>query len=337
MSQKIKKIVVLSIVLMISVVFSRCQNDDDNVSNPEISNVSLAKKWFKEYESSSENYALFENLDYEWNQAEIKKSKDGMEVIVVPVYKANKHADEIWEQKLYLYKLGIDEYQALLFEIYPDKSNEIENVSLIDDEDFNGHIVAWDLKTGFVKAANFKNNKLVANGTVKEFSGKKAISQKMAPIAPDDDDIYSDRGLWQYPTTVGGGSPTPLRDVVVNNNYRNDNYHLIFVGNGSSLNTGGSSNDYTSGNAGGGGAGGGNNNSTTVETPPSCRAFEYSNVTSNWQTAATKNIVALIGYYDVATGEYNVASVLYPQQFILRCQLIQHLMEVIYLQEELLN
>lgn len=51
----------------------------------------------------------------------------------------------------------------------------------------------------------------------------------------------------------------------------------------------------------------------TGETPPSCRAFEYSNVTSNWQASATKNIVALIGYYDVATGDYNTASVLFPQ------------------------
>ncbi len=48
--------------------------------------------------------------------------------------------------------------------------------------------------------------------------------------------------------------------------------------------------------------------------PPSCEAFEFSPLgTANWQVAATKNIVALIGYYDIGTGEYNIASVIFPQ------------------------
>lgn len=48
--------------------------------------------------------------------------------------------------------------------------------------------------------------------------------------------------------------------------------------------------------------------------PPSCEAFEFSSLgTANWQVAATKNIVALIGFYDVATGEFNTANVIFPQ------------------------
>ena len=47
--------------------------------------------------------------------------------------------------------------------------------------------------------------------------------------------------------------------------------------------------------------------------PPSCESFEYTNVNSNWQAAATKNIVALIGYYDAATGEFNTANILFAQ------------------------
>lgn len=47
--------------------------------------------------------------------------------------------------------------------------------------------------------------------------------------------------------------------------------------------------------------------------PPSCKSFNFSNVGVNWQAAATKNIVALIGYYDIATGEYNTANILFIQ------------------------
>jgi len=51
------------------------------------------------------------------------------------------------------------------------------------------------------------------------------------------------------------------------------------------------------------------------ETPPSCKAFNFSKLStnSNWQVAAVKNIVGLVGYYDVQTGDYNTANILFVQ------------------------
>ncbi|QBN19253.1 hypothetical protein [Flavobacterium nackdongense] len=47
--------------------------------------------------------------------------------------------------------------------------------------------------------------------------------------------------------------------------------------------------------------------------PPSCQAFNYSTIGSNWQSSATKNIVAVIGYRDLATGAFNAVPILFPQ------------------------
>lgn len=56
------------------------------------------------------------------------------------------------------------------------------------------------------------------------------------------------------------------------------------------------------------------NPNTDYNLPPSCQAFDYSNVANaNWQAAATKNIVAIIGFYDIATGEFKTAPILFPQ------------------------
>lgn len=240
MSQKIKKNVVLSIVLMISIVFTRCQNDD-NLSNSEISNVSLAKKWFKEYESGSDNYALFQNLDYEWENAEVKETKNGVQLVIIPVTEAKKDESETWEQKLYIYKLSESNYKALLYEFYP------EDTVSIDSKSFNGYISAWDLKSGFVKSAKFENDKIVENGIVAVLANDqlkfKGLTNKQDKKHLDDED-----GIGE-----GSGTPSPiaLKEVVIENNYK-DPYTYLYFPRGVDT-SGYSSVDYTCNYAGGGG------------------------------------------------------------------------------------
>lgn len=163
MKQNIKRILILSVILIISITFLRCQKDDD-LANPEIANVASAKKWFNEYESGGDNYGLFQNLDYDWANAEAKKNQDGTELIIVPINEIRKDEREIWEQRLYIYKLGEKNYKALLYERYPDAGN-----SLIDDFSFNQRVLNdYDkiLKNGVVEILS-KNKFITRNATAK--------------------------------------------------------------------------------------------------------------------------------------------------------------------------
>lgn len=254
MSQKSRKKIILSIVLIVSIVFSRCQNDDVDLSNPQISNVSLAKKWFKEYESGSDNYALFENLNYEWESAEIKGGGNGDQLIVVPIVETKKDPNEVWEQKLYIYKLSDNNYKALLYEFYP-RDYVIENV---DSTKFNGYITTWDLKTGFVKSAKFVNDILIENGEVEVLSKDKAIVRSATAKVPQEADNGESSGR------VG----EILRPVLVQNNYIDSMYYLPNP-RGTDV-APGNYGDYTSGYVGSGGSGGTNSsaNKIVVIGPP---------------------------------------------------------------------
>lgn len=210
MSQKIKKIIVLSFVLIISIVFTRCQKDDD-LSNPESNQISLAKNWFKEYESSSDNYALLQNLNYDWNEANITKSEDGTETIIVPVIELKKDEREIWSQKLYIYKLEAGKYKALVFETYSNRNVELKSQT-IEGGNFTGYMTVWDLKEGFVRAAKFVNNHVVEEG-IAEFSNNKNMTGK-APADPPC--IYADFGDGGCGGLSGGDSTgIALRPVII--------------------------------------------------------------------------------------------------------------------------
>ncbi|UUF16887.1 MULTISPECIES: hypothetical protein [Flavobacterium] len=185
-----------------------------------------AKRWFKNYEAEGTNYELFQNLDYDWNNAEITKSEDGTKTIIVPINEIKKDPTENWEQKLYIYKLGENNYQALLFEIYPDSKNTDPESSSIDSGIFTGYIAAWDLKKGFVKAALFENGKVAQNGSIKVYSKNKAITGK----APSNQ-ANCPAGI-ECDTDGSGDTGTELKEVVVNNNYQNPSGYVIIYNNG---------------------------------------------------------------------------------------------------------
>lgn len=131
-----------------------------------VSNQTLeAQTWFKKYEAESPNFYLFQNLEYDWNSAKLVSLEDGSQTIIVPVIGLKKSQSEIWEQKLYIYNQGTNNYKALVFEIYPDKNTSPEQQS-IEGNDFTGIISTWDLKTGLVRAAEFKNNQVFQSGGI---------------------------------------------------------------------------------------------------------------------------------------------------------------------------
>ncbi|KIA98941.1 hypothetical protein OA93_06880 [Flavobacterium sp. KMS] len=172
---------------------------------PQGKSILVVKTWFDQYESNGINYELFQNLEYNWTEAKITKSEDGTETIIVPVIKLKEDKEEIWSQKLYLYKLGAGNFKALLFEIYPDK-NVPSGSQTIEEGNFNGYMAAWDLKMGFVRASRFKNNQVVENGIVAVISVDKNTTGKAPAILP-----CTDEGCQQGPG--GLGDPVQLRNV----------------------------------------------------------------------------------------------------------------------------
>jgi hypothetical protein len=210
--KKFKKAVNLITIILISLTFIKCQNDEDPTPT-QTADVLLAKDWFKDYEAKSRNYALFQNLEYDWNETVIQNSEDGTKVFIVPITEDKKDPEEIWEQKLYLYKTGEDNYKVLLFEIYPDNNVKISSQS-INGGNFNGYMSTWDLKTGFVSAVKFVNNQVVENGillanVIQEIKVKSNTNKITTPSI----DVEG---------SGGESSPgVPLRPVVIQNNYHN--------------------------------------------------------------------------------------------------------------------
>lgn len=230
--RKIKNAARFMIVFLILATSIKCQKDDNDVGQTDAKIMQSAKVWFKNYEAKGENFALLKDLNYNWNDAEITNSKDGTQTIIVPIIEVKKDQTELWEQKLYIYKLSENNYEAMVFEIYPDADN-----SSINSPSFNGYIVGWDLKKGFVKTAKFENNRLIENGVLtlalknKQTTGKAPSNQVACPAGIECD--------------VDGGGTTDtgiqLKEVVVNNNYQNPSGGGGIIYNG----TGGTNPNYS--------------------------------------------------------------------------------------------
>lgn len=257
MKQKLRTIVKAIFISFALILFS-CENNDSTTDMLAAgTEVSAAKKWFKEYESNSENFNLFQNLNYDWAKAEVKENNDGLQLIIVPITEAKKDENEIWEQKLYIYKLNENNYKALLYEIYPDEENLIMNDVSINSGKFNGYITVWDIKTGFIKAAKFENDKIVDSGVAEVVSKQTTKSRSITGKAPSDPDDTD------YDSCQTGGRAINLRPVYIESN-NSKYYDLIYNPRGSDT-RGGTYADYTNNIGGGGGAGGGNTAPTNAD------------------------------------------------------------------------
>lgn len=259
MRKKIKNAARLIVVFMILATSIKCQKDDD-LGQVNDNTLLSAKQWFKNYEAEGSNFELFQNLNYDWNNAEITNSEDGTKTIIVPINEIKKDQAENWEQKLYIYKLSENNYEALLFEIYPDSKNTDVDKSLIDSGIFNGYIAAWDLKKSFVKAAKFENGKVVENGIINVFSKSKKMTNKAPGMAPCPAGTFCEDG-----GSGGDDTGTQLKEVVVNNNYQDPGTGYIIIyntGSGSTPTTDTGTGPYT--NHGTGAQGGDTTNTTTA-------------------------------------------------------------------------
>lgn len=205
MKENFKTAAAVITAVLIAAFFTGCQQDDEVVATGSTT-VSSAKEWFKEYEGKGDNYVYLRNLNYEWSGAIVKQAEDGTETIVVPIKELKINQSEIWQQRLYLYKLTDGSYKASVVEIYPDKAVPQEDQSM-EGGNFNGYISVWDLKKGFVKAAQFKNNHAVEDGIVEVLDREDKTTYRAPSLNPCFDGSCND--------SPGGGNPIQLRTIVI--------------------------------------------------------------------------------------------------------------------------
>lgn len=217
MKEKFKTAAAVITAVLIAAFFTGCQQDDEVVVTGGAT-VSSAKEWFKEYEGKGDNYVYLQNLIYDWPGAIVKQAEDGTEVIVIPIKELKKDQSEIWQQRLYLYKLPDGSYKASVVEIYPDKAAPQEDQSM-EGGNFNGYISVWDLKKGFVKAAQFKDNHAVEDGIVEVLDREDKTTYRAPSLNPCADGSCNDGAGGGNPTPVPRILPTELREVVKINSY----------------------------------------------------------------------------------------------------------------------
>ncbi|MNQ71097.1 hypothetical protein D3C85_857580 [compost metagenome] len=286
MNKKIKKLSVLLLTLLVAFLLAKCANDEQTGNNgiAQNSDVNAAKKWFTKYESGNENYSLFQNLDYDWDEAKLTTSEDGTKTVIVPVNELKSDPRDFWEQRLYIYKTGKEVYRALVYEIYTNKYVEKKSQSL-EGGSFTGYISVWDLKTGFIRAARFENNKVVETGTVEVVDySQRNITNKAAIEAPC---IYADFGdggcggksNGSNDTTLNGGA---LRDVpVFGPSNGTQGSPVEYYGPRSPVIGGGDTGNYTLPNGGGASTGGGGSapiNNYIINKNKLCGTYNFKKV-----------------------------------------------------------
>lgn len=205
MKENFKRAAVVITAVLIAVFFTGCQQEYEAAEVTEGTKVKAAKEWFKEYEGKSDNYVYLQNLIYDWPGAIVKQAEDGTETIVIPIKELKIDQSEIWQQRLYLYKLPDGSYKASLVEIYPDKAAPQEDQSM-EGGNFNGYISVWDLKKGFVKAAQFKNNHAVEDGIVQVLDREDKTTYRAPSLNPCGDGCNDG---------AGGGNPIQLRTIII--------------------------------------------------------------------------------------------------------------------------
>lgn len=118
------------------------------------------------------------------------------------------------------------------------------------------------MKKGFTSAAKFTDGRLINNGIITVIKKTKNLTSKAPPMGQDDEGGSS-----------GGTEPEPLREVVVNNNYKNpsdDSFYLIYNSSGNGANYGSDISGYVIHAGGGNGSGGNGNISITFTEKDPC-------------------------------------------------------------------
>jgi hypothetical protein len=222
------------LVLLLAFILTQCQNEDNLDLRDSNSSTVAAQKWFSNYLTQGDNYALFDDLQYEWDKATTITLDDGSKAITVPVIEPFTNTTYTGKKLLYVYLMEDNNYKALLFQFSPKEANQPIKDIQTKLKDFDGTISIWDLKTGFLEGATFEDNLLKNELVVKPIFDKTNLQLGMEKYAPVGDTIYlagviirggggsgtSKVGLYYFPSPTPSSTPssTPKANEYTNKN-----------------------------------------------------------------------------------------------------------------------
>ncbi len=265
MKQKLKKIALLSMLSVISLVFLRCQSEENAVDKTpnKIQTVTFdeAKDFLKDSKNNSFSKSAnnqLENLEFDKITQENINGSDQL-LTVIPFATNN----DLENDRILLLKIE-NEIKSVIFKMYPDE-NSVKG-------SFSGKLLVYSIDGNFINGFRAKDGFIVTQFV-------------------DNDNAVKNNSA--------GKSAVQLKEVVVQNNYRNTVNALDVYGSssifGNDIYGGASSNyggvDYYSWDAGGESY----TDSISLIVPPSCESFNFtSKKGANWQEAAVRNITLRI-------------------------------------------
>lgn len=189
------------LVLLLAFTLMQCQNEDNlNVKDSNSSTVA-AQKWFSNYLTQGDNYALFDDLQYEWDKATTITLNDGSKAITVPVIEPFTNTTYTGKKLLYVYLMEDNNYKAVIFQFSQKKASQPIKDIQASLKNFDGTISIWDLKTGFLEGATFEDNLLKNELTTKPTFNRNL--QLTVPVVLDEVIITAGRNStpFSFPTT----------------------------------------------------------------------------------------------------------------------------------------
>lgn len=180
-----KKLLLLSMILVIGVLYVSCRHEFTFSSRTELK-INSAKSWFDLYQKSSDLLPIFKNIRYYWDKANVFTYKNGYQAITVPVTEINQNPDYLGKRTLYLFpwKNGKG-YYATLFEFLPDEKHLKEHNGKFDLKTFDGIIASWDLKKGFTAGIQYNDGLINKRANIVFKESEQMISQSVNSTLPN--------------------------------------------------------------------------------------------------------------------------------------------------------
>jgi len=217
--QKLKRLTKLLLLCFVLGLVGCEQEDSPPNSQVENQNKEIitAKKWFEDYKTKVAFDPMFNKVDYHWEVAAKVKLEDGTEAIRLPITDIDQAPEYKGEKMLYLYPSN-QGYDAVVHELIPDERRIKKEEVFANLESYNGYVITWDLKDGFIKGAKFIDSKIVATIKVRTADDNQGNSHnsltRREPAAIDLDEVvvYGGGGQTFYISSfglnslLGGGS-----------------------------------------------------------------------------------------------------------------------------------
>jgi hypothetical protein len=212
-----KKIFYITVIFLGVIYVTSCQKELSSEGKNSL--IEAGKKWFLEYKQNTQFNAIFKNVDYDWDRAEVQKFPNNYEYIIIPIKEINQNPNYKGARLLFLYpwKKGNGFYTALI-EIILNKNEAFKTNDKEILNNLNGYLLSWDLELGFKKGFKYTNGIPVSEIETLKFIN---LGNYFNPVTQP------------APTTISRGvsvvaSPQPDGSYIVQFISSNTNYSMLY-------------------------------------------------------------------------------------------------------------